>query len=624
MFVESKNSDHNDSPNIDISDSINYAEKIIIKLSEEKLISEIALNNRIKILEKISQISLLKSEINTLYEQFRKSNSQFMRVNEVKYINSYFLDGLEKISKYREKVIEDLKRDKSILNINEWSVSFYNVIKDLKNSVEQIIHHNKYSELGVYTFNIILNLQSQFAMMSIFHEKMIDTKSLVVFSHCNEIVDEFVKKIDDLIKINKIDDKNILQFNQEIRNFIADFNKLIDNNNIISLKEFSEKIDKLTDFICYLKLIEKKYLKEIQITNLSKKKNPFYKYSLICLIMISCLVLIFLRKIATHLMLSETFFNVRNQNYKFANSKFWENVINALSREETSSHNNSCNLELMVNNENKKTTTEKSDESDRTRKKFEDEDRNLFLNEVEYLIKKINSELNTVKEKINSLSFKKSKFQEIYKANSKKDLKRNIMIFSNEYKRICHFEFLKNIEELNPIECNEIFDYFNELSYRSDMVKNIFLEIVSELKLINMNSIISEEKNVGNKLDNLIRKLIEKSMIVKSYNNDARDVYLKAEKLIMKILSILNGLKKSKDKVFEVISLNGDMLDELIHDFESLYNHYIFTADSIDTEKKEISVMKSSLNLTSQLLENINSKTYGFFHHDENIKSKIQ
>lgn len=549
------------------------ASNFFTSIIEEKMVTEISLN----LFNKQNLKKILKYEkiTNNIFKNLKKycslHNSEFIKgfCTNLNSINN-------NIKKIRHKSKIDLQREKSILNISDWSVFFNNQIESLNSLLAGIVSNTYYSSIKQYTINIISILYKQFAMYKIILEKNAEDIIDVFLAYSIEQVKNNIKNIENIIIVNNINE--LKETFQRLNTVIDTFYKNIKILSIINESDFLNDIKEIKLFLKDVTAIELDYL----MKNMSSE--DFLKIKKYITVIYIMFVFITLLSLMSFLLI---FY------YKTLNIK----VIN-----------NSNVSKIQVINTDILQTSIPAEVVD-TEKYLLKKEIQFFISNAKNNITKINEKLRVI-----TLNINKASAFGINNINNNSDKQ-----FTSISEKITNYDF-NNLElKYNPLiykECISIFDKFQELSYRADIIKNIFIEIISELKVTYMALNIKNTPNnqdIIKKIDLLLKNIIDKSSEIKFYNNESKNTYKKAQEIISAIIEEHKNNSNKQKEFNTYIKSVSIYMTQISKIFSEIYNHYSFIINSNDKLETNIIFLNEHISEINKQISFIDSKVKKIF-----------
>lgn len=544
-------------------------------ISEEKMLTEISLNLHDK--KNLAKIESYTKASDNILNNLKK----YCTLHNFGFIKSFCksIDNIDaNIKKIRNKSRIDLEREKSILNISDWSIFFNNQIEILNSLLAGLISGTRYSSIKQYTINILNILHKQFTLYRIVLEKNAEDIIDVFFSYSIEQVKTNIKSLENIITVNNI--RELKEPFLKLSNIIDTFYKNIKNLAIVNESDFLTDIKEIKSFLKDVIAIELEYLmknmpsKDFLIIN--KHSIIIYIiFLLITLLSLLCLLLIFY--------------------YRTLNTK----VIN-----------NSNTFKTQVINTDMLLPSIKKETEPLNTEQY------LFKKEVQFFISNAKNNIVKINEKLRviALSINKTSSFGINNINNNSDKK-----FISVTEKITNYDF-DNLElkydSLVYKECINIFDKFQELAYRADIIKNIFIEIISELKVTYMALNIKNTHNnqdIIKKIDLLLKNIIDKSSEIKFYNNESKNTYKKAQEIISAIIEEHkdnSGKQKEFNNYIKSISI---YMTQINKNFSAIYNHYNFIINSNDKLQNDIFFLKEHIDEVNKQISFIDAKVKKIF-----------
>lgn len=151
-----------------------------VNIAEEKMVTEIMLNfPDKKNLEKLKKYDKKYKDSNEELKKYCNTNDNNILMLFYKKLKNISIN----IEKIRDKSITDLKRDKSILNIADWSIFFNDQIEKTNALLSGIVSNTYYSYIKQHIMNIVNILYKEFTLYTIILEKNTENIIDVFFSY---------------------------------------------------------------------------------------------------------------------------------------------------------------------------------------------------------------------------------------------------------------------------------------------------------------------------------------------------------------------------------------------------------------------------------------------------------
>lgn len=546
-----------------------------VNIAEEKMVTEIMLNfPDKKNLEKLKKYDKKYKDSNEELKKYCNTNDNNILMLFYKKLKNISIN----IEKIRDKSITDLKRDKSILNIADWSIFFNDQIEKTNALLSGIVSNTYYSYIKQHIMNIVNILYKEFTLYTIILEKNTENIIDVFFSYSKEQLKYNLKSIENIIDAN-----NYHELKSEVNNIknkIDKFYKCIKDLKIIDENDFFELINEIKT------LFKDTISLEIEELN----KNYVYQNKVVIDKQILYFYEIFMMIVLLSLLL---FLIIFKYNCNLQNTVSAPNIT--VTKKNTVLD---LNREYIDNSKNLKNTILCDKES-------------LFKNEVLFFVSKAKNNIVKVNEKLRVVISNVDKTTSFGENNINNNSEKEFMNCTN---KIVSYDF-KNLN----LKCNTsiykeslaIFDKFQELSYRSDIIKNIFIGIISELKLTYMELNIKNDsmcKVIAAKVDLLLKNIIEKSSEVKFYNTESKNVYKNTQEIIS---AIIEEHKYNFDKQKDLNNYIGSIsmyIKQINKNFSSIYNHYSFIINSGDKLQKDIIFLQEHISEINKQISFIGSK----------------
>jgi len=233
-----------------------------------------------------------------------------------------------------------------------------------------------------------------------------------------------------------------------------------------------------------------------------------------------------------------------------------------------------------------------------------------IVREINLCNARIFDNIKFLKEKTASLNVKREKLCEIANFNLSDDIHEEIKKCRSEIDGFYKLDSFDIADEITTAEFSYLFEKFHELSFNSDRVKNIFLELVSEIKLLTLNSAMSgnDTKAVHAKLQDIINNVLNKVNIVKAFSTEASKTYAKTTALLNNLVKVANGITSIHEKLDEKVTISQKSIDRFLNHFKTICTHYELILGNSNLEKTELENFMKILNNTRLQIENTNTK----------------
>ncbi len=593
---------------------------ILLTFVHEKSSTEIALNTNQPDKKLQDHINKYTKLLNDKISRFSACYAENVHLNErLKFLKHAIIDFKNNVQTSRQKILDDIKREKKILDINEWSVFAHKLIQKFKNDIGIVNNKNYFAEINFAVYDILINLCTEYVMHNILLHKNIKDYLVVLTANTTNNIENSLRNIKNIIEINNIQNTQITSNYKNLCDIYKKFHEKTINNSSIDIGEFQIIVDSIIPQIKFLNIQENSYLR----TDVQEDDNI---NKLLLAVACAAVGIVLILLVIRYLIVFFKFSKLTNEDvarYNYKTLGFISDIMDTAKEYIENFSYSSKNID--ISNIVPITSINTNDEESPTEYVSENAFNDIctIVREINLCNSKIFDNIKFMKEKANSLNFKREKLCEIANFNLSKDINEEMKQCMREIDAFYKLDSFEAANEITAAEFSYLFEKFHELSFKADNVKNVFLELVSEIKLLTLNSAIenTDSKKIANKLQGIIDNVLNKINTVKMFTSEANKVYSKTNSLLSTLVKIAKEIEDIQNKLDGKMSVSKASIEKFFNHFKTICTHYELILGNSNIEKNELDNLLKILNNTKLQIENTNTKVNNII---SNVESHAQ
>jgi len=580
---------------------------LLLSFVKEKSSIEIALNTIYSNPELLSDVKKWENQFTKKVERFLKFLTLHGAENkELKFLRQAVSHFDADVKKSLLKITQDLKRDTKILDLDDWSVFSHKIIQKFLADIGLLINNNHYAKMCFGVSEILINMHSEYVMHNVMMYKNIKDYLTVLTANTSDVIENNFRKIKNQLLMNKLEDKDVVTNINNLSALYDAFKTKINSDNPISAGEFGKIVDSLESQIKFLNLKENAFLRSDSADN--DNTNSILLSAAIFLVI--CVLLFGLSRYLFYFVKFSklTKEDIAKENY--TNLGFISNFINVSKEYLENFVYTAENIDVSNIVPITSVNVLKRDNANGQIPDKAFEDICTIVREINLCNAKIFDNIKFLKEKAGSLNVKREKLCEIANFNLSEDIHEEIKKCKQEIDGFYKLDSFDIANEITTAEFSYLFEKFHELSFNSDRVKNIFLELVSEIKLLTLNSAMSgnDMNAVHAKLQDIINNVLSKVNMVNAFNLEANKTYAKTNALLGNLVKVANAITSINEKLDEKVTVTQKSIERFLNHFKTICTHYELILGNSNIEKTELENVMKILNNTRIQIENTNTK----------------